>query len=151
MAVIPNNARATKRYKLIIEREDGTSDEYQGHTQSIELPTPSQTTTPFGNGNKIVEESNEAVANIAMAQDSENPESLWRLMRENPGQKATLIVYPHYDGTYAESGTITFVRPPLSTNVTNAGPIIHTVACPVDGEFTVYTDPTPEPDPGTGE
>ena len=146
MAAIENTARATKRYKLTIQSEDGTTAEYQGHTQAIEAPVASQTTTVFGDGNKIVDESNENVVNITLAQDTENPDSLWRLMRENPGVKAELVVWPHYDGTYAETATITFVRPPLSTNVTTTGPILHTVACPVDGEWAPYTGTTPSDD-----
>lgn len=146
MPPVPDNtARATKRYKLILTDDQNVVTEYQGHTQKIELPVPQQQVTRFGNGNAIAETSPDQLVNITLAQDSENPASLWRLMRENAGKKAQLIVYPHYDGTYAEQVTINLVKPPLIADVTTGTPILHTVACPCDGEPEPYVETAPAP------
>lgn len=102
-----NTARATKRWKLLI----GT-DEYQGHTSKIDI-TPKITTWEGGDGNTKTDDAGCDVA-IGMAADYENPDSLWRVMRDRAGEAATLQVYPHHDGTFFESVDITLQRPPMT-------------------------------------
>lgn len=106
MTVVNNTARTTKRWRLTI----GT-DEYQGHTSSIEV-TPTVNEWKGGDANSIYGDDEAQVA-ITMAQDTENPESLYCLFRDNRNTKATLVINPHYDGTYEDALEVTLVRPPL--------------------------------------
>lgn len=126
MPVIPNDARTTKRWKLLIGL-----DEYQGHTSAIEYPSNQTATTWRGGDDNTIGDlaDGDQVVNITVAQDTDNEESLYRLMFDNEGTEATLIVYPHYDGTFAVTSDIKLLRPPLTMN--KGGAIIeHTVACP---------------------
>ncbi|WP_345751380.1 hypothetical protein [Microbacterium rhizophilus] len=142
MTAIQNTARATKRLKLVVTNaETQVEEEWQGHVQGVELPVPQQTTTRFGDGNSVSEAGVDQKAIVKLAQDTDNEASPWRFMRKNAGKKATLIVWPHYDGTYAETVVVTLAKPPLNTDVTVAGPIIHTVTMDCDGEPVEYTGP----------
>ncbi|EQM75922.1 hypothetical protein [Microbacterium maritypicum] len=123
MPVIANTARSTKRWKLLV----GT-DEYQGHTSKIDI-TPKISSWEGGDGNTITDDAGCDVA-MSIAQDTENEESLWRIMRDRAGEKATLVVSPHHDGTFSESVDITLQRLPMTmargtsipeVNVTLAG------------------------------
>lgn len=126
MTTPPNTARATKRWKLL----KGT-DEFQGHTSSIEI-TPKIVSWQGGDGNSVVDDDGCTVA-IVMAQDTENPASLWSVMRDGAGEQATFIVGPHYDGTFEESVDVTLVRPPLRMA---RGGAIPEVTVTLDGVYT---------------
>lgn len=110
----PNTAKATKRWKALI----GT-DEYQGHTSSIDYnPNYSGTVWKGGDDNTIADVTpGDPTISIGTAQDTENPDSLWRLMHDSPaGTPMTLIWYPHYDGTFALSVDFKTIKPQLLTN-----------------------------------
>lgn len=114
MTTPPNTAKATKRWKALI----GT-DEYQGHTSSIDYnPNYSGTVWKGGDGNTIADvvPGNPAIT-MAMAQDTENEESLWRFFHDAPsGTEVTFIWYPHYGGTFALETTFKTVKPPMKTD-----------------------------------
>ncbi|QMU97980.1 hypothetical protein FVO59_12790 [Microbacterium esteraromaticum] len=126
MTIPANTARATKRWKLL----KGT-DEFQGHTSSIEV-TPKIATWQGGDGNTVVDDDGCTVA-IVMAQDTENPTSLWSVMRDGAGEKATFVIGPHHDGTFEESVDVTLVRPPLRMA---RGGVIPEVTVNLEGVYT---------------
>ncbi len=109
-----NTARATKRWKAAV----GTT-EYQGHTSSIDYqPNYSGTVWKGGDDNTIPDVTpGEPAITIAMAQDTENEESLYRIIDDSPaGTEITLTWYPHYDGTYFKTVTLRTVKLPMITN-----------------------------------
>lgn len=128
MPVPSNTARATKRWKALI----GT-DEYQGHTSSIEYkPNYTGTVWQGGDENTISDTvPGEPSLTIVTAQDTENDDSLWRLFWDSPvGTEVTLIWFPHYDGTFAVSVTFKTLQPPLLTNRAGGVPeVTIQVAC----------------------
>lgn len=114
MAVPANNARSTKRWKALLG-----VDEYQGHTSAIEYNGNSgQTVWKGGDGNTIPDVTpGDPSITITMAQNTENPASLYRILDDAPeGTLLTLIWYPHYDGHYAKQTTISTKKPPMKTD-----------------------------------
>jgi hypothetical protein len=109
-----NTARATKRWKALIG-----DDEYQGHTTAIEYNgNSSGTVWKGGDANDIpdVTPGDPTIA-ITMAEDFENADSLYRLFWDaEEGTPMTLIVYPHYDGTYAYQVDLKTIQPPSTVN-----------------------------------
>lgn len=136
MTVPANTARPTKRWKLKIG-----DDEYQGHTSSIEC-SPNTVVWKGGDGNQLVDDG-EVTVNITMTQDTENPASLYRLMRDNRNTAATLIINPHHDGTYEDAVQVTLVRPPLRMSRDGNVP---EVSVSLTGHY-VDAAPAPDPDP----
>lgn len=142
MAVQPNNAKVTKRWKLEVESADAelTKTEFQGHTSAVEWPTnQSAVTWRGGDDNTLTDVADgDQLCNVTVAQDFTEG-SLYRVMREHAGKRATLTFWPEYgNDTFAVQATITLMRPPLLTN--KGGTFIeHTVACP----STVPVDFTP--------
>lgn len=131
MAKPANTARRTKRWKLTIGE-----DEYQGHTDSIDINTDTVEWTG-GDDNTIVDDGDVNLT-IGVAQDSANPDSLWRLMWDNPNTAATIEVQPHYDDeTFMVSVDTTLKRPPLKTSRDNSIPVVQVQ---LKGTFT----PPPE-------
>jgi hypothetical protein len=137
MAIQPNTARATKRWKALI----GT-DEYQGHTSSIEYnPNYTGTVWKGGDNNTISDVvPGDPSLVLTMAQDTENEDSLWRFLHDAPvGTPVTFIWYPHYDGTFALTTQFKTVKPPLKTDRAGGVPEISlTVACT---EATTFVGP----------
>lgn len=130
-------AKATKRWKATI----GTA-EYQGETSSIDYnPNYSGTVWKGGDNNTIADVvPGDPTLTIAMTQDTENADSLWRLFHDSPaGTPMTLIWYPHYDGTFALQTTLSTIKPGLVTNRAGGIPeITLTLAC---SEATTYIAP----------
>jgi|GEM_PF-6549974 len=131
-------AKATKRWKATI----GT-DEYQGETSSITYD-PAYTTTVWkgGDDNEIADVvPGDPTLAIVMQQDTENPDSLWRLFHDAPvGTQMVFVWYPHYDGTFALQTTLTTIKPQLITNRAGGIPeITITVGCTVAETYV----PTP--------
>lgn len=119
MTVPANTAKATKRWKAQV----GT-DEYQGHTSGIDYDNGfSGTTWKGGDGNTLADiVPGDPSITFTLAQDTENPDSLWRLLHDSPvGTQFPFIWYPHYGGTFALSTVITTFPPKLVT--TRAGGI----------------------------
>lgn len=115
-------AKATKRWKAQI----GTA-EYQGETSSIEYnPNYSGTVWKGGDGNTIADVAPGAPAlTIIMAQDTEDADSLWRLFHDSPaGTPMVLTWFPHYDGTFSVTTTLSTIKPPLKTDRTGGIPEI---------------------------
>lgn len=114
MSTPANTARATKRWKAAI----GT-DEYQGHTSAIDYqPNYSGTTWKGGDENTIADVApGDPTITITMAQDTENEDSLYRVIDDSPaGTEITLKWYPHYDGDYNKTVKFKTVKLPLITN-----------------------------------
>jgi hypothetical protein len=114
MTVPANTARATKRWKALI----GT-DEYQGHTSAIEYNgNTGSSVWKGGDGNTLADVTpGDPSISLTIAQNTENPQSLWRLLMDSPeGTQLTLIWYPHYDGTYALQTTLATKKPPMKTD-----------------------------------
>lgn len=131
MVVVANNARVPKRWKLEVEiGTDVPKAEYQGHTSAIEWPSSqSAVTWKGGDDNTLTDVADgDQVCNLTVAQDFTEG-SLYRIMREHAGKRATLTYFPEYGGAFGVSAEITLIRPPLLTN--KGGTIIeHVVACP---------------------
>lgn len=114
MTIIDNTAKATQRWAANI----GT-DSYQGHTSAIEYNGNSSGTTWKGGDNNTIPDVTPGDPTIAitMAEDFENPDSLFRLLWEAPeGTEMDLIVYPHFGGTFAYMVTIRTIQPPTVVN-----------------------------------
>lgn len=132
MAVVPNGARVPKRWKLTLLRDGelGEADEYQGHTSAIEWPSnQSAYTWRGGDDNTITDLADgDQLCNVTVAQDTTEG-SLYRVMWDHAGERATLQYWPEYDGDFGVTAQITLMRPPLLTN--RGGAIVeHTVPCP---------------------
>lgn len=107
-------AKATKRWKATIG-----ADQYQGETSSIEYtPNYSGTVWKGGDDNTIADVTpGDPQVTIVMQQDTENPDSLWRLFHDAPaGTSMDLTWAPHYDGTFAVKVTLSTIKPPLKTD-----------------------------------
>jgi len=131
-AVVANKARVPKRWELSVQvGEDVPPALYQGHTSAIEWPTnQSAYTWRGGDDNTITDVADgDQVCNITVAQDF-TAGSLYRVMREHAGKRATLRFYPDPEARdFGVQSEITLMRPPLTVN--KAGQIIeHTIACP---------------------
>lgn len=129
-------ARATKRWKAQI----GT-DEYQGETSSIDYnPNYSGTVWKGGDNNTISDVApGDPTLTVTLAQDTENPDSLWRLFHDaDAGTSMNFVWYPHYDGTFALQTTISTIKPQLITNRAGGIPEI-TVTLPCS-EATTYVE-----------
>lgn len=129
-----NTARATKRWKLL----DGT-EEFQGHTSAIDYnPNQSGTVWKGGDDNTIPDvTAGDPTIAITMAQDTENPDSLWRLFHDSPtGTEKTFVWYPHYDGTFALQVDLKTMKPQLITNRAGGIPEV-TITLPCS-EATTY-------------
>lgn len=130
-------AKATKRWKAKIG-----DTEYQGETSSIEYnPNYSGTVWKGGDGNTIADVvPGDPTIAIAMQQDTETIDSLWRLFHDAPaGTPMEFIWYPHYDGTFALKTTLSTIKPGLITNRAGGIPeITVTVPC---SEAETYTAP----------
>lgn len=137
MTIPVNTARATKRWKLMT----GTS-EYQGHTSAVEYSDGSSGLVwKGGDDNTIadVQPGDPSIA-ITMAQDTDNPESLWSVLdAAEVGSKLPFIWWPHYDGTYATQTEITVLPMPLKTDRAGGVPEV-TVTFPCTRR-TPYTIP----------
>lgn len=137
MAVINNEARATKRWKALIG-----ADEYQGNTSDISYNGNSTGQVwKGGDANDIpdVTPGDPTIA-ITMAQDTENADSLYRLFWDaEEGTEMTLIVYPHYDGTYAYQVKLRTIHPPNTVNRAGGIPEV-TVTLPCTRK-TTYVAP----------
>jgi len=140
MVVVANKAKIPKRWKLEVEvGADVPKAEFQGHTSAIEWPSSQQAVTWRGGDDNVITDvaDQDQVCNITVAQDLTDG-SLYRVMYDHQGKKATLTYEPEYGGPFAVSAEITLMRPPLLTN--RGGAIIeHTVAVP----STVPTVVTP--------
>nr|WP_278101897.1 hypothetical protein [Microbacterium proteolyticum] len=101
-----NTTKRTKRWGLVIG-----ADEYQGHTSAVEI-NPNPVSWQGGDNNTVVDDG-DVTLTLTVAQDTENSESLWRLLHDNAGEQATFKVYPHHDGTFFQSVDVTLVRPRL--------------------------------------
>jgi len=113
-------AKATKRWKAAI----GT-DQYQGETSSIEYaPNYSGTVWKGGDDNTISDVTpGDPSLTIVMQQDTENPDSLWRMFHDAPaGTPVVFTWYPHYDGTFALQTTFSTVKPGMKTDRTGGIP-----------------------------
>lgn len=142
MVVVNNNAKITKRWKLEVEvGSDVPAAEFQGHTSAVEWPSnQSAVTWRGGDDNTLTDVADgDQICNITVAQDTTEG-SLYRVMREHQGKRATISFWPIYgDDTFAVKADITLMRPPILAN--KAGAFIeHVVACP----STVPVDFTPE-------
>lgn len=114
MTTPANTAKATKRWQL----KDGV-DEYQGHTSAVDYnPNYSGTVWKGGDENTISDVApGDPSISITMAQDTENPDSLWRLFHDSPvGTEKTFIWFPHYGGTFALEVKLKTLKPQLVTN-----------------------------------
>ena len=122
MTTPANTARATKRWKAAV----GTV-EYQGHTSAIDYqPNYSGTTWKGGDNNTIADVTpGDPQITITMAQDTENAESLYRIIDDSPaGTEIELKWYPHYDGDYFKTVKFKTVKLPLTTNRAGGTPEI---------------------------
>jgi len=132
---IANTARVTKRWKLL-----NNTDEYQGHTSAIEYNDNTSTSSWKGGDDNTIADivPGEPSIQLTMAMDTENEDSLWRVLFDaDPGTKMTFVWYPHYDGTFAVQVEITTLRPPLKTDRAGGVPEVQvTLPCT---EATPYT------------
>lgn len=154
MAQINHQMRRAANLRVLI----GT-DNYEKHTSSVVwTPTVSRQSWQGGTEDSFVEGEDLTgyTATIDLGNDYENPDSLYHLMRANPGETAVIEWMPNPDSPYKETATITF--PHLSIGGPRGQYHQQSAACmsskPVstfaDLDAPVITTLTPDEGPAAG-
>lgn len=107
-------ARPTKNISLVIKPAEGEEIEYNRHCSSfVVTPTQNQLTWKGGTEDAVLRDvaAPEWAAAAVMVQDVDNTESLFNLMLDHAGEKATIRYMPNSEGKFAREIDVTLVAP----------------------------------------
>ncbi|GAA4178946.1 hypothetical protein [Gryllotalpicola koreensis] len=97
----------------------GDTKDYQKHVSSMSITDNDPTTISWKGGTDDARVTDNVPPDVPaqcvmnVAQDTDNPDSLWRFMRAHKGEQVTVIYKPNAAGTFGTKATIILKAPAL--------------------------------------